>query len=131
MILHFELENPSNGEIVEIAVPEKMSIEDFCREMRSQMGLPQDCGASFHMIIDQQNRVFMQDDAIADHVDMLWEGADDPNDLEKKAPIYYEDYYYPESQYTLRDLFPQVGANILYGQDYDKIYCSLVEITEY
>ena len=26
----------------------------------------------------------------------------------------------------LKDLFPEIGANILYGQDYDKIYCRLI-----
>ena len=125
----FELENPHTGEKAEICVPEEMSIEDFTREMRCEMGLPYTVGTRYHMIIDQQNRVFMQDaDVIATHVDMLWEGGDDPNDLEKKGPIYYEDYYFPEDQYTLRDLFPQPGANILYGQDYDKLYCTLKAI---
>lgn len=124
----FELENPSNGEKKIITVPEEMSIEDFTREIRCEMGLEYTVGAQFHMLIDQQNRVFMLDDSIATHVDMLWEGGDIPDDEEKKA-YYSEDFYYPESQYSLQDLFPAVGSNVLYGQDYDKIYCQLLAIT--
>lgn len=126
----FELTDSRTGESVEITTPEEMSIEDFTREIRCEMGLPYTVGAQQHMIIDDQHRVFMQDDAIADHVDMLWEGGDDPEDPEKKGPQYYEDYYYPESQYTLQDLFPEIGASILYGQDFDRIWCKLKEILE-
>lgn len=125
---HFELENPKTGELVEITVPEDMSIEDFTREIRCEMGLQYTVGTQYHMIIDQDNRIFMRDDAIATHVDMLWEGGDDPNDPLKQGPQYREDYYYPESQYTLKDLFPRIGSNILYGQDYDSIYCTLKNI---
>ena len=130
MKLQFELINPYTEQKAIIVVPEEMSIEDFTREMRCEMGLSYTVGAHFHMIIDQENRVFMEDDAIATHVDMLWEGGDDPDDLEKKSPKYYEDYYYPESKYTLHDLFPRIGSNILYGQDYDRLYCSLTDIIE-
>ena len=123
----FELENPSNGEKKIITVPEEMPIEDFTREIRCEMGLEYTVGAQFHMLIDQQNRVFMLDDSIAEHVDMLWEGADVPENPAEKA-YYSEDFYYPESQYSLHELFPQVGSNVLYGQDYDKIYCSLIAV---
>ena len=125
----FELENPSNGDKRVITVPEEMSIEDFTREIRCEMGLEYTTGTQFHMIIDKQHRVFMRDDAIATHVDMLWEGGDDPDDPYKKKPYYYEDYYYPESKYALKDLFPEVGADIMYGQDYDKIWCTLTGVT--
>ena len=125
----FELENPYDGLKKVITVPEEMSIEDLTREIRCEMGLEYTVGTQFHMIIDQQNRVFMQDDSIATHVDMLWEGGDDPDDPDKKKPYYYEDYYFPESKYSLKDLFPEVGSDILYGQDYDKIYCKLIGVT--
>lgn len=124
----FELENPYDGVKKVITVPEEMSIEDFTRELCCEMGLENTVGTRFHMIIDQQNRVFMLGDAIATHVDMLWEGCDDLEQA-KKDPQYREDFYYPESKYTLKDLFPKVGSNILYGQDYDKIYCALTGVT--
>ena len=127
---HFELRNTDTDEVIEISVPEEMSIEDFTREIRCEMGLQYTVGAKYHMIIDQQNRVFMQDDAIATHVDMLWEGGDAPNDPFKQAPQYREDFYYPESQYTLQDLFPEIGSDIFYGQDYDHICCTLIGITK-
>ena len=125
-----KLENPYNGEKKVITVPEEMSIEDLTREIRCEMGLEYTTGTQFHMIIDQQERVFMMDDSIAAHVDMLWEGADDPEDPDHKKPYYREDFYFPESQYGLHDLFPKVGSNILYAQDYDKIYCELIGVTE-
>ena len=125
----FEVENPYNGIKKVITVPEEMSIEDFTRELRCETGLEYTVGAQYHMIIDQQNRVFMLDDSIATHVDMLWEGGDIPDDPEKKA-YYREDFYYPESQYTLKDLFPEIGANILYGQDYEKVYCKLIDVID-
>ena len=126
----FELSNPYLDSVEKkiITVPEEMSIEDFTRELRCEMGLQYTPGTEFHMIIDRDHRVFMEDDSIVEHVDMLWEGADDPNDLEKKSPKYHESYYHPESQYTLQDLFPETGADILYGQDYDKIWCKLIDI---
>ena len=129
LMYQFELENPSDGEKKVITVPEEMSIGDFTREIRCEMGLEYTVGAQYHMLIDEQNRVFMQDDSIAMHVDMLWEGGDIPDEEEKKT-YYSEDFYYPESQYGLSDLFPQVGSTVLYGQDYDKIYCKLIGETE-
>lgn len=126
----FELKNTNTGELAEISVPEEMSIEDFTREIRCEMGLPYTVGAQQHMIIDETNRVFMQDDAIESHVDMLWEGADAPSDRNHVDPCYREDYYHPESRYTLRDLFPHIGADILYGQDYDRVRCRLTAITQ-
>lgn len=126
---HIELEDLYTGGKKMIIVPEEMSIEDFTREIRCEMGLSYTVGTPYHMIIDQQDRVFMQDDSIAEHVDMLWEGGDDPNDPEKKGPQYHEDYYHPESKYSLQDLFPNVGSNILYGQDYDRIGCVLKAVT--
>lgn len=124
----FELENPYEGLKKVITVPEEMSIEDLTRDIRCEMGLEYTVGTRFHMIIDHQHRVFMLDDSIATHVDMLWEGGDDPNDPDKKAPKYYEDYYYPESKYSLQDLFPNVGSEILYAQDSDKVYCKLIGV---
>jgi len=126
----FELENPYSGLKKTITVPEEMSIEDLTREIRCEMGLEYTTGTLYHMIIDQQNRVFMLDDSISTHVDMLWEGGDDPDDLEKKKPYYKEDFYFPESKYGLKDLFPHVGSNILYAQDYDKIYCELIAMVD-
>ncbi len=124
----FELQNLRSGETAEIRVPEEMTIEDFTREIRCEMGLQYTVGAQYHMIIDKQDRIFMQDDAIEMHVDMLWGGHDDPDDPDHKNPIYRYDHYHPESQYTLQDLFPEVGANILYSQDYDSIGCVLTGI---
>ena len=129
-MFRFELENPYDGVKKQITLPEEMTVEDLGREIRCEMGLEFTVGAQYHMIIDQQERVFMLDDSISTHVDMLWEGGDDPNDLDKKAPYYQEDFYFPESKYTLKDLFPHIGSDILYGQDYDKIYCKLIGITE-
>jgi len=127
---HFELENLHTGETRMITVPEEITIEDLTREIRCEMGLAYTLGSQYHMIIDQQNRIFMQDrDIIASHVDMLWEGGDDPDDPDKKGPQYHEDYYFAEDQHTLQDLFPSVGSNILYGQDYDRIGCKLDSIT--
>lgn len=128
-MLHFELENLDNGEKKVITVPEDMSIEDLTREIRCEMGLEYTEGTRFHMIIDQQHRIFMQDEAtIAIHVDMLWEGCDDLKQA-KQDPKYREDFYYAEDKYTLKDLFPQVGADIMYGQDNDHIWCKLTGIT--
>lgn len=127
---HFELANPKTGDKKIISVPEELTIAEFAREIRCEMGLQYTVGTRFHLIIDQDDRIFMQDDAIAEHVEMLWEGGDDPKDPEKKGPIYHEEFYHPESEYSLKDLFPKVGSNILYGQDYDSIYCTLKEITD-
>ena len=126
----FELSNPylDSDEKKIITVPEEMSIEDFTRELRCEMGLQYTPGTEFHMIIDREHRVFMLDDSIAMHVDMLWEGGDDPDDPDKKKPYYRESFYHPESQYTLQDLFPEIGADILYAQDYDKVWCKLIDI---
>ena len=126
----FELENQANGEKKIITVPEEMPIEGLTREIRCEMGLEYTEGTRFHMIIDQQHRVFMQDDAtIAIHVDMLWEGCDDLVEA-KNDPKFKEDFYFAEDQHTLQDLFPQVGADILYGQDDDRIWCKLIAVTE-
>ena len=128
---YFELENTRNGETGYMLIPEEMTIADFCRELRGEMGLPYTVGSRYHLIIDKQNRVFMEDeDAISTHVDMLWEGGDSDDDPDKTAPMYHEDYYFPENKHTLHDLFPEVGTDILYGQDYDRIFCKLVEITD-
>ena len=130
MYYHFELEDPDSGEKGHLYIPEEMSIEDFCRELRCEMGLQYTVGSRFHFIIDKQNRVFMQDaEVISTHVDMLWEGGDSDDDPDKTAPKYDEDYYFPEDKHTLQDLFPEVGTDILYAQDYDRIYCKLVEIS--
>lgn len=127
----FELVNTRTGETKVITMPEEMTIEDFCRELRCEMGLPYTLGSRDHLIIDNQDRIFMQDDeVIENHLDMLWMGGDDPNDPDHKGAIYHRESYYPEDQHTLQDLFPQVGANILYGQDYDHIGCKLIEITQ-
>lgn len=127
---HFELINTRTGETCEMTIPEEMTIEDFCRNLRCEMGLPYTLGSREHLIIDNQNRIFMQDaEVIAEHVDMLWEGGDDPNDPNKEGALYHEESYFPEDEHTLQDMFPQVGANILYGQDYDRIGCKLVAIT--
>ena len=125
----FELEKKYYDLKKVITVPEEMTIEDLTREIRCEMGLAYTVGTRFHLIVDQQNRVFMQDDSIVPFVDMLWEGGDDPDDLDKTAPKYHEDYYHPESKYTLKDLFPEVGADILYAQDNDKVYCKLIGVT--
>ena len=131
MMYHFELVNLRTGETGEMAILDDMTIEDFCRNLRCEMGLPYTLGSRGHLIIDKQNRIFMQDmEVIAEHVDMLWEGADDPNDPDKKGAIYDETSYFPEDKHTLQDLFPQVGADVLYGQDYDRIGCKLIAITE-
>ena len=128
---HFELENTRTGETKVITMPEEMTIEDFCRELRCEMGLPYTLGSREHLIIDNQGRFFMQDEeVISEHVNLLWMGGDDPNDPHHTSPIYREDSYFPENQHTLQELFPQVGSNILYGQDYDRIGCKLVEITK-
>lgn len=127
---HLELMNTDTGEIVNITLPEEMSVEDFTRELRCEMGLQYTLGAKYHMIIDNDNRIFMEDDAIETHVEMLWGGGEDPDDPQKQGPMYREDYYYPESQYTLKDLFPKIGSSILYGQDYNHIGCKLTDITE-
>ena len=129
-LLDFELVNLRTGETSYITVPEDMTIEDFTRELRCEMGLQYTVGTPYHLIIDNRNRMFMQDDSIAEHVDMLWEGGDDPDDPDKEGPIYQEESYYPESKYSLRDLFPEIGDNILYGQDYDKIGCKLEDIRD-
>lgn len=127
---HFELVNTRTGETCEMTIPEEMTIVDFCRNLRCEMGLPYTLGSREHLIIDNQNRIFMQDaEVIAEHVDMLWEGGDDPNDPNKEGALYHEESYFPEDEHTLQDMFPQVGANILYGQDYDRIGCKLVAIT--
>ena len=126
----FELVDLRSGQAAQIRVPEEMTIEDFTREIRCEMGLQYTVGSQYHLIIDDQNRVFMRDDAIETHVDMLWEGADDPNDPDHKSTMYREESYYPESQYTLHDLFPKIGATIVYGQDYDQIGCKLIGVEE-
>jgi hypothetical protein len=112
-----------------MCLPEELTIEDFCRELRGEMGLPYTLGSREHLIIDNRDRMFMQDaEVIAEHVNLLWMGGDDPNDPDHKSPIYREKSYFPENEHTLQDLFPEVGANILYGQDYDHIGCKLIEI---
>lgn len=127
---HFELVNTRTGETREMAIPEEITIEDFCRELRGEMGLSYTLGSRDHIIIDNQNRMFMQDaEVIENHVEMLWGGGEDPDDPEKKGPMYREDSYFAEDEHTLQELFPQVGANILYGQDYDHIGCKLIAIT--
>ena len=127
---HFELVNTRDGEQHELILPEEMTIEDFCREIRGEMGLPYTLGSREHIIIDKQERIFMQDrEVISEHVNMLWMGGDDPNDPDHKSPIYHEKSYFPEDEHTLQDLFPEVGASILYGQDYDHIGCKLIAIT--
>lgn len=126
---HFELVNTRTGEQREMTIPEELTIEDFCRELRCEMGLPYTLGSREHLIIDNQDRMFMQDaEVISEHVNLLWMGGDDPNDPGHKSPIYHEDSYYSEDEHTLQDLFPEVGSNILYGQDYDHIGCKLIEI---
>ena len=126
----FELVNTRTGETREMCLPEELTIEDFCRELRGEMGLPYTLGSREHLIIDNRDRMFMQDaEVIAEHVNLLWMGGDDPNDPDHKSPIYREKSYFPENEHTLQDLFPEVGANILYGQDYDHIGCKLIAVT--
>lgn len=127
---HFELKNTDTDEIALITVPEEMSIEDFTREIRCEMGLKYTEDTPYHVIIDQKHRIFMQDDSIERHLELLWAGGDAPNDPHKVGSIYRRENYYPESQYTLQDLFPEIGADIFYGQDYDHILCTLIDITE-
>ena len=125
----FELVNTRTGETREMRLPEEMTIEDFCRNLRGEMGLPYTLGSREHIIMDNQNRMFMQDEeVIAEHVNLLWMGGDDPNDPDHKSPIYREDSYFRENEHSLQDLFPEVGSNILYAQDYDHIGCKLIEI---
>ena len=127
---HFELVNTRTGETCEMIIPEEMTIEDFCRELRCEIGLPYTLGSRDHLIIDNQERIFMQDDeVIENHLTMLWMGGDNPDDPDHKGAIYHRQSYFAEDQHTLQELFPQVGANVLYGQDYDYIGCKLIAIT--
>jgi len=125
----FELVNTRTGETREMTLPEEMTIEDFCRNLRGEMGLPYTLGSREHIIMDNQNRMFMQDEeVIAEHVNLLWMGGDDPNDPDHKSPIYREASYFAEDEHSLQELFPEVDSNILYAQDYDHIGCKLIEI---
>ena len=127
---HFELVNTRTGETGEMIIPEEMTIEDFCRELRCEMGLPYTLGSRDHLMIDHQDRIFMQDEeVIENHLTMLWMGGDDPDDPDHKGAIYHRESYFAEDQHTLQELFPQVGANVLYNQDYDYIGCKLIAIT--
>ena len=83
---HFELVNTHTGETGEITLPEELTIEDFCRELRGEMRLPYTLGSRDHLMIDNQNRIFMQDEeVIENHITMLWMGGDDPNDPDHKG----------------------------------------------
>ena len=127
---HFELVNTRTGETGEMIIPEEMTIEDFCRELRCEMGLPYTLGSRDPLMIEHQDRIFMQDEeVIENHLTMLWMGGDDPDDPDHKGAIYHRESYFAEEQHTLQELFPQVGANVLYGQDYDYIGCKLIAIT--
>ena len=53
---HFELVNTRTGETGEMTLPEELTIEDFCRELRGEMGLPYTLGSRDHLMIDNQNR---------------------------------------------------------------------------
>lgn len=112
--------------VTEVEVNENMSLSRFADLVRREMTLPYDSNVRYRKT-SCQGHVYMQADAIAEYVDMLWEGADDPNDLEKRNPIYYEDYYTPESGVRVDDLFTVIGSGCHYRQGSQHVRCTLIE----
>ena len=110
----------------EVEVEETMPMSKFLDLVRREMTLGYDTDVRFRRTISQ-GHVYMQKDAIPEFVDMLWEGADDPNDLNKRAPEYHEQNYDPENGVKTDDLFTVCGSSCLYIQGRARVRCTLLE----
>ena len=107
-------------------MPAHMLLSDFADEVRKAMDLPYD----EHVYTRQTmacGKIFMRGEAIADYVDALWEGSDDPTDLDKRSDKYHESTYAPEESVTVQDLFTVIGSAITYRQGFQRIRCTLLD----
>ena len=111
----------------EVEVEEKMPLGKFADMVRREMTLSCDYESLHYRKISCNGRVYMPGKSIAQYVDNLWEGADDPNDLEKRNPRYQEEYYTPEEGVMVADLFTVIGSACNYQQSGGYVRCTLVE----
>lgn len=113
----------------EIEVSAHMPLSKFADEVRKTMNLPYDEHVYTRQVI-ACGKIFMRRDTIVEYVDSLWEGADNPMDLEKRSDIYREDTYAAEEGVQIYDLFTIIGSAITYRQGSKRVRCTLVEREE-
>lgn len=110
----------------EIEVAAEMPLPLFADEVRREMELGYDENVYTRQTL-ACGKIFMRGDAIENYVDNLWEGADDPNDLLKRADIYNERTYAPEESVRVQDLFTVIGSAFTYRQGSQRVRCTLLE----
>ena len=125
-MLRIQLQNLASGETVEIMVADSMPVPQFADEVRKEMNLSYTTDVRFRQLISN-GRIYMQEEAISEYVDNLWEGGDDPKDPNKQADIYREDTYLSEDGVITDELFTVTGSSCRYIQGDIEIRCTLIE----
>lgn len=126
MIYTIELKNTGNGDIDYIEAKDTMRLNRLADEIRKTMYLPYDEHVRYRKTFCN-GYIYMQGDVISDYVDALYEGADDPDDLGKKAYYYHERNYRAEESTPISELFTTIGSAFNFRQGYDNIRCTLIE----
>jgi hypothetical protein len=103
-----------------------MPLAKFADMVRREASLPYTDSVRFHRII-AQGHIYMDGDAISDYVDILSEGADDPNDLYRRSDIYRESSYTSETGVHVEDLFTVIGSACRYLFSRYSILCTLLD----
>ncbi len=109
----------------EIVVKESLPASKFAELVRREMTL--DYSDSIYHRLICNGKIYMNDDAISEYADMLSEGADDPNDLERRSDIYKESTYTPYKNTRVAELFTVIGSACTYIQAGKKIRCTLLD----
>lgn len=121
-----QLRDQNTGYETEIVAEDNMPLAKFAELVRREAGLPYTDKVRYHRII-AQGHIYMDGNAISDYVDILCEGADDPNDLSKRGEIYREQSYTSEAGVHVEDLFTVIGSACRYLQGRESVLCTLID----
>lgn len=124
-MLHIQLQDLDTGAEMEIEAEATMPISQFADEVRREMELPYTTDVRFRQLVSQ-GHTYMQEEAIPEYVDFLWEGGDDPKDPHKRGAQYDEDSYLSEQGVCVEELFTVTGSSCRYIQGDIVIRCTLL-----
>lgn len=124
MIYRIELKDLSDGWTENVEVSADMRLSEFADLIRREMEMPFNEDVQYRKTYCN-GHIYMKGSIICDYVDALWEGADDPYDLEKKGDRYKESTYLDEKSVRLSQLFTSIGSAFRFTQGRDSVSCSL------
>lgn len=121
-----ELQNLRNGDLAQTEFYDTDSVTDFVGKVCAAIGVATLLDSDF-FCITCNGRIYMPGTDIPDFVDRLWEGCDDPEDLEKQGDIYHEDSYTPLDDMLACDLFTVIGSACVYHCGFYHVRCTLLD----